>query len=207
MEEFKWLIIAKELQSIAQAGLTFCENKYDIERYQQIRALSVKIMHAYSDAPLNKITELFATEKGYQTPKVDVRGVVFRNGKILMVRETIDGFWTLPGGWADVNLSPFENVAKEVFEEAGLKIRPTRLLAVYDKSKDSEHPADIYHIYKMFIYCEDSGADINTGIETSDACWFDRHSIPPLSLPRITHTQIEKMFEFHDNPMLITICD
>jgi ADP-ribose pyrophosphatase YjhB (NUDIX family) len=205
--EFQWLKIAKELQSIAQAGLTFCDNKYDIERYHQLRELSVKIMHAYTDAPVNKIFELFASEKGYQTPKVDIRAVVFRNGKILMVKETIDGSWTLPGGWADVNYSPFQNAAKEVYEEAGIEVIPKRLLAVYDKSKDPEHLPDIYSIYKMFILCDEFGQNLKTGIETSDADWFDRNSIPPLSLPRITHSQINKMFEYHDHPTLFNICD
>lgn len=204
---FDWLTIAKQIQSIAQAGLTFCENKYDIDRYHQLRDLSVQIMHEYTGAPIAKIQNLFASETGYQTPKVDVRGVVFRDGKILMVRETIDGFWTLPGGWADVNLSPFENAAKEIYEEAGIEVSPNRLLAVYDKSKDPEHLPDIYHIYKMFILCDDSGQEVKTGMETSGVGWFDRNTIPPLSLPRSTASQIAKMFEFYDNPLLSVICD
>lgn len=207
MEEFDWLKIVKEIQAIAQAGLTFCENKYDIERYHQLRDLSVKIMHAHTNAPIHKIYDLFASEKGYQTPKVDVRAVVFREGKILMVRETIDGYWTLPGGWADVNYSPFENAAKEVHEEAGINVIPKRLLAVYDKMKDPEHTPDMYHVYKMFILCDDSGEPVKTGMETSDVSWFDRTSIPPLSLPRITPTQIAKMFEFYDSPSLLTDCN
>jgi ADP-ribose pyrophosphatase YjhB (NUDIX family) len=207
MEEFDWLKIAKDIQSIAQAGLTFSENKYDLDRYNQLRDLSVKIMHAYTRAPVNKIYELFANEKGYQTPKVDIRAVVFREDTILMVRETIDGFWTLPGGWADVNYSPFENAAKEVYEEAGIKVTPRRLLAVYDKTKDPQHMPDIYHIYKMFILCDDSGDIVKTGMETSDVGWFDRNSIPSLSLPRITFSQIAKMFEFYDSPLLLTYCD
>ena len=205
--EFDWLKIAKEIQSVAQAGLTFSENKYDIERYQQLRELSIKIMHFYTDVPIKKIRDLFANETGYQTPKVDIRAVVFRNGKILMVRETIDGLWSLPGGWADINYSPFENAAKEVSEEAGIDVTPKRLLAVYDKSKNPDHPNDIYHIYKMFILCIDSGQIVKTGMETSDVNWFNRNSIPPLSTPRITISQIIKMFEYYDSPDLITFCD
>jgi ADP-ribose pyrophosphatase YjhB (NUDIX family) len=207
MEEFDWLKISKELQSIAQAGLTFSDNKYDIDRYQQLREISVRIMHNFTLAPINKIYDLFASEKGYQTPKVDIRAVVFREGKILMVKESIDGLWTLPGGWADVNYTPFEVAVKEVSEEAGIRVFPIRLLAVYDKTKDPEHLPDIYHIYKMFILCEDSGENIKAGMETSDVNWFDRNSIPPLSLPRITSSQIKKMFEFYDSPDLPTICD
>jgi ADP-ribose pyrophosphatase YjhB (NUDIX family) len=204
---FDWLHIAKELQALAQAGIEFSENKYDLERYQQIREISVRIMHNYTDTPVEKIRDLFAFEKGYQTPKVDVRGVVFREGKILMVRETIDGMWTLPGGWADVGLSPFENTAKEVREEAGIEVEPVRLLAVFDKVKHP-HTPDIYHIYKMFILCKDSGQVLKKGMETSDVGWFGRNEIPSaLSLPRITISQIETMFDYFDNPSRDVTCD
>ena len=201
-----WFHIAKEIQAIAQAGLTYGENKYDIDRYQQLRELSVRILAEYSDTPMEKVRELFANEEGYQTPKVDIRGVVFRHGKILMVKESLDGKWSLPGGWADVNYSPFEIAQKEVFEEAGIGVKPKRLLAVFDKMKHS-HPPDIYHVYKLFILCEDSGEDIKPGMETSDVAWIGRNEIPPLSELRITKKQIETMFEFHDNPGKDVLCD
>jgi len=201
-----WLHIAKEIQSIAQAGLTYGENKYDIDRYQQLRELSVKILAGYSDTPTEKIRELFASEEGYQTPKVDIRGVVFRQGRILMVKETLDGRWTLPGGWADVNYSPFEIARKEVFEEAGIHVKPVRLLAVFDKMKHA-HPPDIYHVYKLFILCEDPGDKIKPGMETSDVAWIDRDEIPPLSELRITQEQIMTMFEFLDDPGKDVMCD
>jgi ADP-ribose pyrophosphatase YjhB (NUDIX family) len=204
---FHWLNIAKEIQSIAQAGLTFSENKYDIDRYNQLRELSVKIIHEFTEAPIEKIYHLFAEEEGYQTPKVDIRGVVFRNGKLLMIQETIDGLWSLPGGWADVNYSPFEIATKEVREEAGIDVTPLKLLAVFDKMKDPEHSADKYHVYKMFILCKDSGQEVKTGMESLNVGWFDRNNIPPLSLPRITSSQINKMFEFYDNPMKDVLCD
>jgi ADP-ribose pyrophosphatase YjhB (NUDIX family) len=204
--EFDWLNIAKRLQSIAQAGLEFGADKYDLERYQMIRDISVEIMQHYTDAPLEKIIELFASEKGYQTPKVDVRGVVFRNGKILMVREGVDGNWTLPGGWADVGYTPFEVTQKEVWEEAGLEVKPVKLLAVFDKIKHP-HPPDKYHIYKMFILCHDLGGDIKPGMETLDAKWVRRNEKMPLSTPRITQEQIDIMFEYFDNPGKEVLCD
>ncbi len=203
---FKWLDIAKEIQSVAQAGLEYSQNQYDIDRYRQLRELSVKIIHEYSNAPMEQIRNLFASEKGYQTPKVDVRGVVFRKGRILMVREKIDGYWTLPGGWADIGYSPFENAAKEVFEEAGLNVKPIRLLAVFDKLKHA-HPPDAYHVYKLFILCLDSGGRIKSGTETLDVNWFARNEIPPLSQPRITKEQIQIMFEYFYNPQKDILCD
>ena len=203
---FDWLQIAKEIQSIAQAGLTYTENKYDIERYQRLRDLSISILKEYTDTPAEKIRTLFASEEGYQTPKVDIRGVVFREGKILMVRESIDGKWTLPGGWADVGYSPFEIAEKEIFEEAGIKVIPERLLAVFDKMKHS-HPPDVYHVYKLFILCRDSGQDIKPGMETTDVGWFGRDENLPLSELRITREQINIMFDFYDNPGKDVLCD
>lgn len=206
-KDFNWLTIAKELQAIAQTGLTFTENKYDDERYQMIRAISVRILNEYTDAPIEKIRDVFAFETGYQTPKVDIRGVVFRDNKILMIKEDVDGKWTLPGGWADIGLSPFEIAKKEVFEEAGLEVTPKRLLAVYDKAKDPDHPQDYYHIYKLFILCADSGGEVKTGMETTDVGWFNLDEIPELSTPRITMKQIRRMFEYKDNPGLEVDCD
>lgn len=203
---FKWLDIAKEMQSIAQAGLEYSGNPYDIDRYRQLRELSIKIVHEYSQTPMQKIRELFANETGYQTPKVDVRAVVFHKGKILMIRERIDDKWSLPGGWADVGYSPFEIASKEVWEEAGIKVDPKRLLAVFDKTKHT-HPPDAYHVYKLFILCRYVDGDLNPGFETSDAKWFSRNKIPELSTPRITIEQIQSMFEYYDNPKKDILCD
>ncbi len=135
---------------------------------------------------MEKLVDVFASEKGYQTPKVDVRGVVFRGNKILLVRETIDGRWSVPGGWADVGLTPLEVARKEVFEEAGLEVKPVRLLAVLDKMCHS-HPPDMYHIYKIFILCEEQGGTLQNGMETSETGFFGLDELPPLSVPRITH--------------------
>lgn len=203
---FDWLQIAKEIQSIAQAGLAYSNNKFDIDRYRRLRQVSVKIVNEYTDTPVEKIRDLFANEEGYQTPKVDIRGVVFRDGKILMVREALDGNWTLPGGWADVGYSPFEIAVKEVHEEAGIKVKPLRLLAVFDKMKHN-HPPDIYHVYKLFILCRDSGQSVKPGIETTEVGWFSRDDIPPLSALRITSEQIKIMFDYYDNPSKDAICD
>lgn len=129
----QWIEVAKRLQSIAQAGLTYSKSKYELERFEEIRKISAEMMSQYADTQFDKVTDLFANETGYQTPKVDVRAVVFRDNQILMVREESDGCWSLPGGWADIGYSPGENAVKEVREEAGLDVRPIRLLAVLDE--------------------------------------------------------------------------
>jgi len=205
-KSFDWLDIAKRLQSIAQAGLEYGHDKYDLERYQMIRDISVEIMQHYTEVPVEKIIGLFASEKGYQTPKVDIRGVVFREGKILMVKEGIDGKWSLPGGWADVGHSPFEVAKKEVFEETNLNVKPLRLLALFDKVKH-DHPPDMYHIYKLFILCKDLGGNIQPGMETLDVKWAGRDEKQILSEPRISQKQIDIMFEFLDNPDKPVMCD
>jgi ADP-ribose pyrophosphatase YjhB (NUDIX family) len=203
---YNWLDMARRLQAVAQAGLEYTDNKYDIDRYQQIRQLSTEIMHDFTDLDMNKLVGVFATEKGYQTPKVDVRGVVFRRDKLLMVRETIDGNWSVPGGWADIGLTPYQVACKEVFEEAGLEVAPVRLLAVLDKNCHS-HPPDLYHIYKIFVLCEERGGTLEGGMETSETGFFGLDELPPLSTPRITEDQIRLMFEYNKNPEKAAVCD
>jgi ADP-ribose pyrophosphatase YjhB (NUDIX family) len=203
---YPWLDIAKRLQALAQAGLEYSENKYDQDRYQQIRDISLDILHSYTNIPMSKLTETFASERGYQTPKVDIRGVVFRADKILMVRETIDGRWSIPGGWADVGLTPYENVCKEVFEESGLIVKPVRLLAVLDK-KCHNHPPDLFHIYKLFILCEEMGGKLKGGMETDDTGFFGLEELPVLSEPRITKEQIALMFDYKIHKKKPSQCD
>jgi ADP-ribose pyrophosphatase YjhB (NUDIX family) len=201
-----WLEVAQKLQSLAQAGLTYTQNEYDIDRYEQLRALSVEIIAKYSETDETVLKSLLSAQSGYPTPKVDVRAVIFRDGKILMVKEKMDGHWSIPGGWADIGLSPFENAKKEVLEESGLEIIPVRLLAVHDKLKH-KHPSDIFHAYKLFILCFEKGGNLAPGMETLDARFFSPDELPPLSIERNTQEQLELMFEYYRNPAKATICD
>jgi ADP-ribose pyrophosphatase YjhB (NUDIX family) len=205
-EKYAWLEMAKSLQSLAQAGLEYSENKYDIDRYRQIRELSLEIMQHFTGLSMEKLIGVFASEQGYQTPKVDIRGVVFRGDQILMVRETIDGRWSIPGGWADVGLTPFEVARKEVKEESGLDVLPVRLLAVLDK-KHHAHPPDLFHIYKMFILCRENGGELTGGMETSETGFFGPDEFPPLSEPRITMDQIRLMYAYKNDPQKPVSCD
>ena len=198
-EKYKWLEIAQQLQSIAQAGLTYTENKYDVERYKQIMDLSKQIIMDFSAMSMEKLDMIFSMEKGYLTPKVDVRAVIFRGDKILLVKETIDGKWSLPGGWGDVGKTPSEVVEKEVMEESGLLVKAEKLLAVFDK-KCHSHPPDIYYVYKLFFQCSEVGGALETGIETSEAGFFGRNEIPELSTERVTNSQIELLFDLKAKP-------
>jgi ADP-ribose pyrophosphatase YjhB (NUDIX family) len=206
------LLYAQRLQALAQAGLAYTENAYDVERYEEIRAISVQLLHQLvPDEPLEKLTRLFASETGYQTPKVDVRAVLFRDQKeILLVQEKIDGNrWALPGGWADVGYTPFEVAVKETEEETGFLVEARRLLALLDK-KNHPHPPQPWYIYKAFVLCEIVGGHLleNTP-ETAGGRWFREEEIAglALSVDRNTASQLHMLFEFTRNPSLPTLCD
>ena len=204
--EPKWISWAKQLQSIAQAGLAYSKDKYDMERFQQIRDLSAEILSEYTGVSCKKIRDLFCNETGYQTPKVDVRGAVFQDDKILLVKESIDGCWTIPGGWAEVNLSVRENVVKEVREEAGLNVVPNRLIAVLDRSKHNEFTR-AYGIYKIFVLCDLIDGTFKKNLETEESGFFALTNLPPLSLGRTTQDQIAMCFEAKLNDGFVTKFD
>jgi ADP-ribose pyrophosphatase YjhB (NUDIX family) len=198
--EPQWLRWARQLQAIAQNGLTYAQNAYDVERFEAVRQVAAEMMAAGSGTDLSRILDLFSAEVGYATPKVDVRGVVFRGDALLLVRELADGGWTLPGGWADPNESPGEAVVREVFEESGFQTRAVKLLAVYDRSKHPHVPPYPYHIYKLFLRCELVGGAAADSEETSEAAFFRRDEIPKLSIARVTPGQIARLFEHRLHP-------
>jgi len=211
MQPGKLLIAAQRLQAIAQAGIAYATTAYDLERYEEIRAISVDLLQELTDEPYEKIMRVFASETGYQTPKVDVRAVMFREGnQVLLVKEKSDqDRWTLPGGWADIGYSPFEVAAKEAQEETGLHVRPLRLLALFDKRRHP-HPPQPWYIYKAFIHCEIEGGELlQETTETAGARWFRPDELPAikLSTDRVTESQLTTLFSFAKNPELPTLCD
>lgn len=202
----QWLEWAKRIQALSQAGLTFSKDIYDIERYEELRKISVEIMSEYTELDIKRMKNLFANDTGYQTPKVDVRGVIFKNEQILLVKENIDDKWALPGGFCDIGLSPTENVIKEIKEESGYDAIPVRLIALLDNNKHP-HPPEPYHYYKVFILCEIIGGEATIGIETKDIHFFSEHHLPNLSTNRNTESQIKTLFEFLRNPAKETLFD
>lgn len=196
MVEPGWLTWTRELQAIAQTGLAFTRDPYDRERYERLRAMASEIMAAHTGAPAERIEALFAGEHGYATPKVDVRGAAFDgHGRLLMVREVADGGrWTLPGGWADVNLTPAENVAKEMREESGYEVRVRKLAAAWDRTRQG-HPDRVFSCCKLFFVCDVVGGAAATGPETSEVGWFAEDALPgDLSLGRVQAPQLRRMF-------------
>lgn len=205
--EPNWLKWAKQLAALAQDGLTFSENAYDIERYEQMRAIAAEMMAAGFDLETKSVLDLLQREEGYATPKVDVRGAAFRDGKILLVKEALDGGWTLPGGWADPCQSASEAAVREVFEESGFEVRVTKLAAVYDRSKHPHLPLVPFHIYKLFFLCEITGGEATESHETTGVQFFAPDDIPSLSVSRTLPFQIARMFDHHRTPALPTDFD
>ena len=206
MQEPQWLRIAREGRAIAQTGLAFNADGFDHQRYQRLRELAALLMAQGSATEHESILELLRQEKGYATPKVDVRGAAFQDGRVLMVREISDGKWTLPGGWADVNQSAGECVVREIAEESGFTARALKLAAVYDYQKRNPSP-HIDSIYKMFFICEIVGGAASASNETSEVAFFPRNELPPLSLGRTTAAQIDRMFEHRERLELATDFD
>ena len=190
---------AKKLAAIAQNGLLYSENPFDIERYEKLRAIASEMLSKVSEEKKEAILALFRGEVGYATPKVDVRGVVFENDSLLLVKEREDSLWTLPGGWADIGDSPAEAVVREIFEESGYRARALKILAVLDKDKQGHPPCPV-HIYKLFVECALTGGEAKASIETDGAAFFREGEIPELSLGRTTPAQIRRLFEHHRHP-------
>lgn len=188
--ETEILKIARRIQAIAQSGLHFTKNDFDRERYEELRRLSVDLTACVCDTDPEIIKYLFTNETGFQTPKVDVRSVVIKDGKILMVRERIDGRYSMPGGFADINYSPAEVAVKEVREETGLNVRFNRVLAIADTDRHGFPPLP-YHFYKIVILCDLVDGVLTDSIETSEAGFFDFDNLPELSVERNTPAFME----------------
>jgi ADP-ribose pyrophosphatase YjhB (NUDIX family) len=199
--EDRWLTWAKRLQAIASTGMHFSREKFDRERYEEIAAIANRMLADLAQVPVARIESLipdFAT--GYATPKIDVRGALFDRDKILLVREASDGLWSLPGGFADIGRSPSENIEKEIWEEATVRVKATALYGVRHKARHA-YRQDARDFYKLFFLCEpiDDGIPVHGG-ETSAVEFFAREDLPPLSRGRTIESDIEAAFDFKMAP-------
>jgi ADP-ribose pyrophosphatase YjhB (NUDIX family) len=183
---------AKELQSIAQAGLFYGRDVFDRERYQRIREIAARMLSMRADLPMDKVVEVFCSDTGYQTPKVDSRAAVFRDGRILLVREN-DGRWSLPGGWCEYNLAPADNAVKEAKEEAGVDVTVKKLIAVHDKNKHNPKPY-LFSVIKIFYLCELTGGEFVPNIETSASGFFSLEELPEMAEEKCSAEQVRMCF-------------
>lgn len=201
----KWLQWAVELQSIAQAGLHYGKDRFDLERYQQIRDIAAEMISYKSDIPLDKVQDLFCNESGYQTPKLDSRAAIFKDDKILLVKEN-SGFWSLPGGWVDVDQSVKENTIKEVKEEAGLDVTADLIIAVQDREKHNL-PIYAYKVCKIFVLCTVTGGCFTENIETVESRYFTLDKLPALAAEKNNEEQIAMCFEAYKSDHWQTLFD
>lgn len=198
---------ARKIQSLAQTGLEYAEDPYDRERYAVLRELAAEMMAGASDVPVFEWREVFKQEAGYATPKVDVRGAVFKDGKVLLARERADGCWSLPGGWADVNDPPSVAVIRELREETGFEVRCTKLAAVLDRDMHYNEDRRPFHSYKLMFLCEIVGEAGALDHDIIDARFFPVGDLPPLSPSRTLPMHIELLFKHHQTPSLPTAFD
>lgn len=194
-----WLDRIRRIQAIAQAGLAFATDPFDEERYGELQRLAVEMLGDLSHGDPSRVADLFVGDSGYPTPKIDVRAVVVHEGRVLLVRERADGCWTLPGGWAEVGVSPREAVEKEVREESGFEVRATRAFALYDRDRH-EHPPIAHHAWKLFVLCDLIGGGFAENVETSGADFFALDQLPPLSTTRVTEAQIRRVMDLAARP-------
>ncbi len=190
----KWLEWAREIQAISQTGLTFAHNEYDVERNEKLAGIAAEIIDTYSQYEKEQLVHDFLDQSGYATPKIDVRGAVIRAGKILLVKEKMDGKWCMPGGWVDVGDAPAYAVAREVREESGFEVKPVKVLAVIDANR-SGRPLSLYHAFKIIFLCEITGGQATTSMETDAVDFFDFDHVPELSPNRTNEKHLAEVRE------------
>ncbi len=193
---------AKRLQAIAQTGLTYARDQYDVERYRAVRRIATEMIAACSTAISSaELLDIFNCEVGYATPKIDVRAAVFSQDSLLLVKERSEGAWALPGGWADVGDSPSVAAVRETREESGYDVVARKLAAVYDRDHQRHgHPPMAYHVYKLFFICEPVGGMAKPSIETEEVAFFREDRLPNLSVARVTAQQIAHLFGHYRHP-------
>lgn len=180
----RWLEWAREIQALSQTGLYYSETEYHVQRYHRLMEIAAEIVESHVGLPKQSVSENFVVQPGYATPKVDVRGAVVLNGRILLVQERADGRWTMPGGWADVGECPSKMVAREVWEESGFEVEARKVIGVYDANREGGRPLQFYHAYKVVFLCEIVGGEARTSDETAAVGFFSFDDLPPLSVER-----------------------
>jgi ADP-ribose pyrophosphatase YjhB (NUDIX family) len=204
---FDWMAAAQRLRAMAQTGLTYSENRFDLERYRELTELAQAMLAELLSATPASVAEVFALEKGYPTPKVDVRIAAFSEGRILLVKEWLDGGWTLPGGWADEGDTPREAAERECREESGYEVDVVRLVALFDRSRHPYQPRHLGGIYKLLFLGELTGGEARASHETTDVGFFGLDQLPPLSLARTLPRDIELAHRYWLDRTLLPVLD
>ena len=194
----KWLEWAREIFSLSQAGLAYSKNEFDLERYRRLQEITAQMIASQSELKKEAVLESFSMQAGYITPKIDVRGAVVRDGKILLVHEKVDDRWSMPGGWADLGEGPVAMVVREVREESGFNVKVRKVVGIYDANRIE--PFEFYHAYKIIFLCDLIDGEATTSLETSGVDFFAPDKLPPLSEFRTNQAMIAEVFAHYANP-------
>jgi ADP-ribose pyrophosphatase YjhB (NUDIX family) len=201
-----WLEWAREIEAIAQTGMHYTQDEFDRQRYQRLMQISAEMISAKAEVPVNFLMDIFTTQVGYATPKVDVRAAIFKEDRLLMVKERTDEGWTMPGGWADVGDVPSQAAEREAWEEAGLQVKARKLIGVYDANRKG--PLELFHAYKIVYLCELVGGEPTTSHETIEVAFFSMKDMPAkLSGERTLPRHIQDAFAARSNPQIATVFD
>ena len=196
---------AQEIFSLSQAGLTYSQNPFDIERYKRLQEITAEMIASQSALEKESVLESFSMQAGYITPKIDVRGAIVRDGKILLIQERADDRWAMPGGWADLGNSPASVAEREVWEESGYRVKAEKVVAVIDANRIE--PFEFFHAYKIIFLCTLLDGDPRTSYETLAVDFFDPDHLPPLSLFRTNEDMIREVFAHVQDPNRATAFD
>ena len=194
----QWLAWAQEIFSLSQSGLTYSGNEYDLERYKRLQEITAEMIASQSTVSKEAVLDSFSMQAGYITPKVDVRGAVVRDGKILLIQERADGNWAMPGGWADLGNSPASVAEREVWEESGFRVKAEKVVSVIDANR--LEPMEFYHAYKIIFLCRLLDGEPRTSYETLAVDFFDLDHLPPLSVYRTNEAMLQEVFAHLANP-------
>lgn len=187
---------ARRLLAVAQSGLHYTRSEFERERYEEIAQLAAQLLSNEAHYTAQQVRDAWIVEDGYSTPKLDVRGAMFRGDTVLLVRERSDGKWTVPGGFADVNETPSMSILKEIEQESGYTARVLKLAAVHDRNKHN-YPQFMFHLWKLLFVCEITGGEARMSSETDGVEFFPLAELPPLSTGRITAEQIQLLYRHH----------
>lgn len=201
----KWIAWAREIFSMSQAGLTYSQNEFDIERYKRLQEITAEMIESQSGLSKESALESFSMQAGYATPKIDVRGAVVRDNKILLIQERMDGRWAMPGGWADLGNAPASVAEREVWEESGYHVKAEKVVAVIDANRIE--PMEFYHAFKIIFLCTLIGGEPQVSHETMAVDFFDMNNLPPLSLYRTDESMLREVFAHIQDPNRRTAFD
>ena len=197
---------AREIHSIGKAGQYYAQNEFDRQRYQRLVEMSAEIIGSNIGLPEKHVMAALCTQDGYVTPKVDVRGAIFKAGQVLLVKEITDGLWSLPGGWADVNVAPSRMVEQEVNEETGLNVAARKIVGIYEANHDRD-PINVFHSYKVLFLCDYLNGELRSSYETPELQYYSLNALPPLSTSRTSETYIMEAYKHSLDPSLPTVFD